>query len=585
MKPLVLQAIKGKTSRFDVLKEHTGRLIVWWYGGITKNQRDQTVPLVAVFFRWIIKSGQPGAFLRKDVALTHLGLLRVGDVVENGVCTARAVRAVETFDVDFTEGAWGIVSAGEAWRAMQPNPIDQDDYELQYRRDKSWLIDFPLGDGKNLLVPCLEYFMRCYGHSVEVKRVLATYLWPDVKRRFYIPLEKPADPLSWPVRLTRRMRNGDVVLLAHLLYDEYARSQARQINGQLMVDYQNPPLPGEKRSYVFVKVHPWFQGAAQLKVNGLWINGGKTFLALNILGSSDPQGVPIQRDRENSNLVDTPAPEGDQGKAWAGAPRRTIKSPPEIIDLTDADAPDHEASIIDIEEDEFVVLGTPRTVIDVRRAQAKSSSGKPGDGGNPDTFSTGEAYGSGKCVGYASVHAPQVLESHGVLRDMWNAMLYVKSAHPDLIQKVEWFTFDRGFCEEAEPQLVSLAPQENDKPVDGNWFYFNVKEEIPRGVMVARLSIGQKHVYILEIQRRSRAGGNDEESFKGFVFALEDDGRFDSCLRSLLSSVRSVKGIVKKLEGRCPGDSGAFKHVSSHHEKVPCEAAVWNALGKVGIKP
>jgi hypothetical protein len=41
--------------------------------------------------------------------------------------------------------------------------------------------------------------------------------------------------------------------------------------------------------------------------------------------------------------------------------------------------------------------------------------------------------------------------------------------------------------------------------------------------------------------------------------------------------------VVQKLTGDCPGAAHAFKHAPSADEQVPCEAAIKNALRKVGV--
>lgn len=112
---------------------------------------------------------------------------------------------------------------------------------------------------------------------------------------------------------------------------------------------------------------PWFQGAAKIKVSGFWINSGRTFLGLRIMGGSDPQGEIIQRDRENPNKVEKPAEGEGEGKVYDGAPERVLNKLPDIIDLTDAEAPDHGSPTVDVEEDDYEELGEPRVVIDVRR--------------------------------------------------------------------------------------------------------------------------------------------------------------------------------------------------------------------------
>lgn len=77
-----------------------------------------------------------------------------------------------------------------------------------------------------------------------------------------------------------------------------------------------------------------------------------------------------------------------------------------------------------------------------------------------------------------------------------------------------------------------------------------------------------------------------EEPFKGLVFMLHDQSQFEQWLRIVLSQVRYAKGIVQKLanSGDCPGKAAAFNHSTKKADEKLCEAAVKNALKKVGVK-
>lgn len=187
-----------------------------------------------------------------------------------------------------------------------------------------------------------------------------------------------------------------------------------------------------------------------------------------------------------------------------------------------------------------------------------------------------------------------VMESQGVLRDMWNAMLFLRKKQPRLIQSVEWFTFDDGYRLEAEPRLIGLQPFQEKDEVDGTtwkWPYIDITtfQEV-RGVLVARIVAQGRLIHILEIQRRpQKKKGKDgnpevgEEPFKGLAFVLDNQGDLEGWLRQLLSEVRRVKGVVQKLVGKCPGRAAAFKHSPAGSDEMPCQAAVLNALDKIGV--
>lgn len=590
LSPITRRVLVSKVRTCDQLKHEKGELIVWWYGGIVKNYRAESVPKVVVFFRKLDKNGNLGAFEPRYIALTFIGLLRIGSIWKEGECKSEAVMPaeMEKLDLDFTQKTWEFVSPMQAAKPGAENPINQNDYPLPFSHDKNWLIDFPLVNGKNLLIPCTEFFVRYYGRSEEVPRVLATYGWEEVNKRFYIPFDQPVMPNTWPVKLKSRLYNNDVVFLAHMKYDPYTALAAKNINSQIEIAFLN------KEPFAFIQAGPWFEGNAQILVSGLWINKGKTFLALRILGGSDPQEAPIQRDRENSNKA-VGSEGADLENPTDGRPPRVLRKPPNIVDLTDDDEPDHGAPTVEVEEPDFVVLGEPRVVVDVKRDRAKTKTVMTlGEGEEPKSYSSGDPYGSGKGVGNASIHARTIMESHGTLRDMWNAMRLLKEKNPKLIKAVEWFTFESGFSSAAEPKMVGLKPFDEDHKVTTeirNWLFYDVHNKDARGILVARLVVAGKSIYFIEIERRPLTKKNaegelveSEQSFKGFVIVLNDQSQFESWLGNFLSDVRHVSGVVQKLVASSPGKAAAFVHSKSKDDGVPCESALLNALEKVGVE-
>jgi len=587
-----IQLSKTRTLRISNagIKWGAGNRVVWWYGPIVKNTRAQSVPKAVVFFREIHQSGKLGKIVQAETALTHLGLLRIGSVWNLGVSTSSVDYSVRTFDVSFSPGSWRFVSPYEAAQNKPgSNLISPGDYRLPYTRDRNYLLDFPLADGGRLLVPCMEFFIRCYGRSAEVKRVLATYQWEEAHKRLFKPFDSPVPVGTWPVKLTRRMYNDDVIFLAHVLYDLHARHAAKDIYAQIEAAFSHG------RHFAFLRAGPWFHGPAQLRVAGVPSDGGKSFLALRILGSSHPSGDTILRDRENTNKVNPDTALSSQDGSGVAFPVRKLRCFPEIIDMTDDEEPDHGSASLDIAEEDFVVLGMPRTVIDLRHDKnGDSGRNVSGSGSDCTVFSTGEPYGGGKGVGFASLHARAVMESEGVLRDMWNAALYMERNRPDAIKSVRWFTFEDGLRGDPEPRLIALEPfsqsHTNVSIATRNWVYYDTDILVPRGVLVVRVDTVAGPVFLLEIQRRrlqrkEKGGtvGESEESFKGLVFVLNHETQFTPWLRHVLAKIRFVRGVVQKLTTDCPGNAHAFKHAPSADEQVPCEAAIKNALRKVGV--
>lgn len=589
MKPFKTRPVKGKVRPFRIPINIPDDLVVWWYGGLSKNLRAGSVPLVKVFFKRLRADGTLGDWVACDVGLTHLGILRIGSIWRDSVQCAEIVLTEHSLTIDFSDGKWRLISPAEAAAKRMLLPFSPADYGLRYWPDKNWLLDFPMSNGINLLVPCLEFYIRCFGRSEEARRIIATYPWDELTRRCFEPITEPSEPGTWQIKLSKEMRNSDTVFLAHALHDQYAQLKVKSIYAQLEASY------AANNEYCFLKAVPWFQGMANFKVNGIWINGGSTFLALRVDGCSDPGGVPINRDRENTNKTDESSGNPNAPKAWNGMPPRVTKHLPEIIDLTDRGEPDHNAATVEIEENEFEVLGHKRIVLDVIRARAKTNPGTAALEGDDESFSTGESNGSGKGVGRASIHAPVSMESAGALREIWDAMWDLYDSNSEIVSGVESFSFDFGFSEDRAPTLVGLKSfEDGDRDRVGNdvmrWVYQDRMHAAMRGVLIARMIVYGKSIYVIEIQRRLRIVRDEkalvrekEENYKGLVFEA-DEASFYEWVDEFLSEVRYVRGIVEKLVFSCPGNAATFNHPHPSGGRSAGQAALENALGKVRLE-
>lgn len=585
----------AKTIRIDnPLKDSNSELMAWWYCGIYKNRKASSQPNILVAFREILDGNLSDNVILQRVPLTALGQITVGSIWKDGVCRSGVEFATEDFEIDFRSDGWRFTSVEHAFRNGTEPPYPLNIYPLHIARDKNWLIEFKLRSGGKLVVPCLEFFSRCYGRSQELNRILATYPWggstESCQRKLYAPLDEPEEPNKWKIKLRKRLRNGDATLLAHAKYDPYTEGKVKSIYAQIEINH-NP----ENKAPTFITVAPWFQGPAEIRARGIWFDNNRSFLALQVIGSSDPDGILIIRDRENPNKREGEDSDGIGGEAWAGAPKKRLVRPPDIVDLTGDVEPDHDTSSVEVLDQDFVVMGIPRAIVDRHGKKITSKSGARRKGDDASAYSSGEPSGSGKGVGFASIHAKPVMESHGALMDMWNAMLHTKRKYPDKIQSVEWFTFEDGYKSMSHPTLIALDPIDEDDDtviptITRNWVYHDVATARVRGVMVVRLLIKGTPVHIVELQRRPRKikVENDkdkegEESFKGFVVVIEDNDQFVQWLKRFLSDIRYVRGIVQKLTPYAPGKANVFTHQPAGYEKVPYEAAVLNALDKIGV--
>ncbi len=559
--------------------------VVWWYGGVQKNQRAQSSPKIAIFFRKMDKNKLLLSWKKVYVAIGSLSALRIGTIWNNGYCNSEIEFEINEFKVDFTRKKWEFISPSQFQNSKREFLIDYNSYALKYQRDKNWLVSLSQNDNYNIIIPCTEILIRLYGRSQEVSRIIMTYNWNEVQERLSVPFDEPRPPGTWAVKLQPNLYNGDVTYVAHTLYDEYTKHVSKEIYAQIEAAYYG------QGGHAFIKVSPWFQGPATIKVSGLWINNHQTFLALRLLGCSDPKGRTILRDRQNTNKTDTPSDEDGKGKGWKNGQDR---NQPDHIKMTNNDEPDQDGGSLEEEEDDFEILGEPRAIVDIYRDKAKTSSGTKIIVDGSDGYSPGEPHGTQKDVGHVSIHAKPVFESEGTLRDMWNAFRWLKNEYPEKVLSVEWFTFEDGFKSDEEPKLIALIPIPlEDVSIETsvrNWVYYDLEREIPRGIFVVRLKFIDKIIYIFEIQRRKINKKDDlgymkkvEEPLTGLVFELKDENLFLNWLNLFLSRIRYQKGVMKNLTGLCTGTAEAFKHSSSFDDQFPCHSALLNALSKMDI--
>ncbi|MDH5299216.1 MAG: hypothetical protein OEV91_09385, partial [Desulfobulbaceae bacterium] len=385
----------SKGIRYDKnLDDNTTDWMTWWYCGLYKNKQADSQPNVLVAFRKLSDGLLSDDVILKRLPLTALGQFRLGTVWRDGMCRTDAMFKPYNFHVDFSEGAWTHSSFFEAASAEESPPFELDQYPLPYDKDKNWFIEFPRPTGGKLIIPCIEFFSRCFGKSAELKRVLATYPWEgekgDLNSRLWLPTGEEEEPDKWMVKLAPRLAKDDAVFVAHAKYCPHAKRVAKGIYSQLETQYDS-----QNKNPAFLKTQPWFEGPATLVASGLWLKDKQSFLALRIIGCSDPKGVPIIRDRVKTD--NDYADDGGGAKDRLSIPGRTLSKHPDIIDMTGYDEPDHEADKIEIQDPDFVVPGERRVVIDSKRYRTELASGVRRKGTEPSEFSCGEPYGISCC--------------------------------------------------------------------------------------------------------------------------------------------------------------------------------------------
>lgn len=595
MDRLITQSVNETVRLSSLGLPENSKWVVWWYGPLIKRVRSGEQPGVAVFLRALTRDETiSDVYLERVCPLTDLTLLKIGSVWENNICIAQVVFEERVFDADFSykNGGWKIITLDNEKKSSTLFYNVCSEFYIANIDDETCLLEFSLINGGRLIIPSLEFYYRCYGWSGELKRTLLTYSWGEICKRLYAVAEEQGKNVLY-VKLRKRIYNSDAPFVAFLALDRFTQTVTKRIISQLIC---------EAHSRIYLKVAPWFRGKAKLKVKGIAFDSGNSFLGLEVTGCSLPDGFTIKHDRDNTSFVNEKA-DNDSKMAWDNVSERKTHSTNIPFDIDNAFEPDSGASPLEIKTASFEVLGDGCSVISLKKNKAESVSGKKLENRHHSSYSVNESSGGMDDIGYLSMSSAKrptelLLESKGVVRDMWNAILYLRSKYPDKVTSVEWYTPETSYSSDVEPRLVAV-PEFERQDVENeeakisktilNWPYLNVmsKKDL-RGILVARINVDGNIVHLVEIQRRlTQEGVNDsvseDEKFRGLVFKLDDAEDIFNWISLLVHDLRYVKGIIQKLSGKCPGVAMPYKHSSAKTEPTPGYRALLNALGKLGV--
>ncbi|PZE11144.1 hypothetical protein DMX10_22385 [Pseudomonas sp. 57B-090624] len=559
--------LRHTDSQVKVLR---GDQLVWWYGPVRQNTKPRSIPLVKVHFRQLFND-EPGPRTSAIVPLSSLPHYRKGTIWRDGICISDTDLASppHTFDVDFDERGWSLTSRSDLISQGNAHIFHHHEYPLQYQHDRTRLLDFKLDDGtKNLLIPCTEYFIRAYARNMEVCRALATLRWSDVMSVFFDDSHR--DEYRWLVKPSPKMRYYDAVFLAHLLYDDYAERRIRHINAQFIS--QDPS------ALIFMEATPWFRGKGQLQCRGRWINGGKTFLCLNLVGSSQPEGEEIEWQTKKFDNSEGK----DGGRLVLPRPVRTAEAD-EFLNEHSHAAPDSHSEITIVKPAPFKILGSKRS-IKKKKEVIQTDRGRLGPHPNEATsHSSGEGSGAGKNIGKLEHVADAEIETQGFLYDIWNAFRSIMADNPDRVTKVNWYTPPK-FRDEGPPQLITLRPIIDWIPKnksDLGWVYLDKKTGKCRGLMVLRIEVDGENYFCFEIQpvkpNKSEYSG---VFMKSHVGTLEE---FDSFVQKICSQICRVIGRFKNMESFFPPSAKIFRH-HQKDVKVLYRSRLINAFKDFDVK-
>ncbi|WP_177325444.1 hypothetical protein [Pseudomonas sp. CFII64] len=529
-----------------------GDHIVWWYGPLRKNPRAMSIPLVKVAFRRLYND-IPGPHTTVTVPLSSLPHYRLGTIWQEGRGVSDTKQLTKKFHVDFSPNGWSITSRADLHSQGMSHIFPVEEYALKWgNRDQSKLINFNQPDGKNILVPCTEFFVRAYARNMDVCRALATLRWSDVMAMLYD--DPTRSEQRYLVRPTSRMRKYDAVFLAHLLYDDYTAMRVKNINAQFV-----SRSPDER---FFLEATPWFSGLAQILCRGRWINNGDTFLCLDLKGASQPKGAGIEWQGlsfDSSNGVD------GAGRLILPRPVKTALEEEFLAEVSYAE-PDSHAGITVVKAPPFVTLGEERTVTKTKRIIEADRSRVGPQPPSAESHSSGEGRGAGKNTGKLEHEAEAELESRGFLRDIWNAFKSIQKENPKRVSDVNWYTPQHRFQKRDDLRIILLAPIEDPETENQirNWVYLNGDLKKQRGVLVLRIKIDGKNYVCFEIQRDEVQEQKVVPRYAGVLVEVDSTPEeFEALVETVCSRVRYAMGRFKNMRSAFPAKAKIFKHTQT----------------------
>lgn len=558
----------------DAIKKIHSTAVVWWYERMCKNEGAQSIPYVEVVFRFLDKFDQLSGVTVAKIGVGRMGSFRLGTIWEGGKCIAETdLGRDQEFSVDFTRGAWTHMSITGRHQCK----FFREDYEL--RRSSSAdvlsdLLNFPLPDGQNLLVPCVEFLYRCYGSTSDMARVLTAYSWSEVLEKLYDDLEH--EPKTRLIQPKPYIPDSDAPFLAAVQYDPYSTVAARSIHAQLDVAHGN----GMATS---LKVIPWFQGTAQIRARGRWINNGNTFLCLEVTGMSQPQHAPYDLRRERRSEKDA-----DKGKPIVDLRRETVEIPKaeDPFPITDEEEPGRGAPTWTRRDPTFAILGPKcphtrsykeRTYSERRTVsipEGKATRGSTGDPGGPKNE-----------INHVVHHARRVEGDGGILKAMWEELVSLKSTTPSFTSLAWYSSSERRFVESSVFRLHGLAPFEAHTKVSDavrKWMFYRQNSTKVRGILLARAIINGHIFYLFEHQRKKKRKKDvyEEEKVSGLLVNVDDPLIARVTVSHICDRVRHELGRFGHLKIDSPHK--VFRHYT-HGNNFAADLTVRKAFEHFGI--
>lgn len=558
-----------------------GDWVVWWYSRLKRNGFDHSVPLVMVVFRRVDGNQLKDDFVTRKIALTRLGFYQPGYILVDNSLSERLATDAEWFDVSFRV-------AGDAWSFKKIPELgltsSSSSFLLPVSCEDEWAFEFNIGNGKKLILNCIEFLVRGYSRRSEIPRILATYDWNEARSRLFAQKTPDEEKVQahkaisgnekWIVYPHRDMAEDDEVLLAHIANDErYAAKAARSVYSQL------DPTRFRDGEALPITVLPWFNSETKLKCRGFWSTDKRNFYCTELIGIKQPIGLPVEARRDKlTSMPTTPEDRIEQERLIA------LRDDPMTIVLTDLNQPRSMFPREEIQDGSFEVLETRKvTRVKVPKLTGQSKTIRK-EGPEIEDYGTGEAAGQRNYTTGKAVLATREfgINSSGMLYEMWKSFQRLQTARE--IDNLWWFIPPGQKYSTSDFQCVTFNDDLTNTAAT-KWLI--LKKGGQRGLLLILIRVQGSFIMVVEIQRDEwidKNGIYKEESFSGLACVVADSNEATIIFNELNQYLPTRKGVFKGFKSSLPNIIEIFEHRPTGNPNGWCDATAVLVLSKMGVK-
>jgi len=547
---------------------HNNKLYFVVYHGAFTDSGNNYQPKISVLIKEVnIQTGEIiGSGKCIKILSEYAELMQIGFVVkfEDNGCTARVkykyLYPRQEFQIDYRKKGWESFYPKNEDEFFIPKALHDPTSSFDSLVIGAPYVKFHAQNHSQiryLYVSCFELFMRTYGTSSYLKRVLLSYDLESAKSKLFQNFEynKHSTKVGeWILKPNKNTSNGDIPLLAAIKYDETSKRIVKSIFSKLIT----------KQKYKFPWISPWQQIKGSINVSGIKISDD-AFLATRIEGTTVPENqVRIIKDKK---VYIKNGIEIGENEASNLPPKELLNDPD--FNLSQDKEPGDSGGITEIEGTKIETKGFPtiNTSYDIEIVEIEDDSNKQNKKTSLDQYSkkqesdltTNPQHNFPSNAKQANLIAPLELESKGTPYEIWSHFTRLKKAHPEIIQSVEHYNFQDGFSNLEPLSLITLPlpekpknyknfdDDEKEKFTDAvNWT--RIKRDRSRGLLVIKVVTNSCTFYCLEIERKIKTDNSGEsENFKGCYFSLNNNKQLNAFLLNLLNSLPLVTGKFGSL--------------------------------------